>query len=1016
MVQLVAYQQSSTSQFELDISDSSIELNFQFIDLNDPMSRRSPYSFRFKLPLTKTNNKFFSVYYNANTSDGTFNAMKNTESIIYSDGILLMQGTLQMHSVSEGGYEVSVIEQVAQIFSTIKGVTWEELFTTTAGTLDTDLDHALTWSNVRNSWDVANDITTGSVGAGVVVYPLADGGQDMSLNTWAVNAVTGFYYNAGFGMQQDQISVENLKPAIKIAYIIEYIFTKAGFAIDSTFLNSADVQKIYMFLALETPRVTGRASYGFKVGLVNNYIIGTGQASVWLPLAFLEESVSPFYDPDGLVTNGAFVAPFDGIFTIKTNIVVNSGSGAGVYLLGIRITINGQSNNLDTNTQISYGYDAILTDERTLTLSTGDTVAVYVSSTNTYFPTTIKTTGADSATYFELLSFTTSSSFVDMSQNFPDVTVDEWFKAIVQRFNLIIMSDQTTPGVIKIEPWADYWEEGVDNKDWTDIVDKDSIVIKPTIEFQKKTYEFTDAEGANFPNLWWQNTYNWIKGKYTYLNLNDFVTEEATTDQVFQPYRNRRLFSNVANTGATQLPNVLLPSFWDWGDASGNFNYPKKWVSNKPVIAYYNGLQNIGNGATFNYGGTDYTTYPYFAEWNTVGVTTATKSLHWGYDYPDNFDSPFISGGISGGSTLFFCFYTYWSQLFNEIYSEDSRVMTCKVDLSYTDIYNLKFNDNLYLDGCFWKLISIDNFSLGNNALANVKLIKAVNKPIGRTSNECKQRPSSFAVDGTVNFVNDETGVAESPTKACCILHGFIWDETINDCFYRSPGGGGGGGDGGGNGGGGKGDIKPTDSLDSAPNSFIGFPREAINTFKDKNTIGANIEATLQAYTRGAVIDKAITAAGINEWSIPIDSIIYVKVQGIAVEVGGSAGVVGNTVTQNTQGTVANTRASTSAKVISRSVGSTTILAENKDASTVAIIEIVQAQARAGEQATFSVEVQGSTNVDLSWIIDMKLTTIQISGSSDNLARPIVYNLDPNEVEEGNLISDEIMYYNLPLL
>ena len=140
MVQLIAYKQGSTSQFELDILDTSIELNFQYIDLNDPMSRRSPYSFRFNLPLSKANNKFFSVYYNANTSDGTFNAMKNTESLILSEGILLMQGTLQLHSVSKEGYVVSVIEQVAQVFSSIKGVTWEELFTTAAGTLDTDLD------------------------------------------------------------------------------------------------------------------------------------------------------------------------------------------------------------------------------------------------------------------------------------------------------------------------------------------------------------------------------------------------------------------------------------------------------------------------------------------------------------------------------------------------------------------------------------------------------------------------------------------------------------------------------------------------------------------------------------------------------------------------------------------------------------------------------------------------------------------------------------------------------------
>ena len=379
MVQLIAYKQGSTSQFELDILDTSIELNFQYIDLNDPMSRRSPYSFRFNLPLSKANNKFFSVYYNANTSDGTFNAMKNTESLILSEGILLMQGTLQLHSVSKDGYVVSVIEQVAQVFSSIKGVTWEELFTTVAGTLDTDLDHALTWDNVRNSWDVSNDITTGSVGDGVVVYPLADGGQDTSLNTWEVNAATGYYYNAGFGMQENEINVLNLKPAIIIAYIIEYIFKKAGFAISSNFLASADVQKMYMFLALETPRVTGRANYGFKVGLSNNLVISTSLASLWIPLAFLEESISPFFDPDGLVINGAFVAPYDGVFTFKTNLVVNAGSGVGVYQIGIRTTINGQSNNLDYTSQVSYGVTSIVTDERTLELTTGDTVAVYVS-------------------------------------------------------------------------------------------------------------------------------------------------------------------------------------------------------------------------------------------------------------------------------------------------------------------------------------------------------------------------------------------------------------------------------------------------------------------------------------------------------------------------------------------------------------------------------------------------------------------------------------------------------------
>ena len=84
--------------------------------------------------------------------------------------------------------------------------------------------------------------------------------------------------------------------------------------------------------------------------------------------------------------------------------------------------------------------------------------------------------------------------------------------------------------------------------------------------------------------------------------------------------------------------------------------------------------------------------------------------------------------------------------------------------------------------------------------------------------------------------------------------------------------------------------------------------------------------------------------------------------------------------------------------------------------STVAVVDIIQTQARDGEQATFSVQVQGANNVYLSWIIDMELTTIQVVGNSDTLARPIIYNLNPNEVEEANLLTDEVMYYNLPLL
>tara|TARA_R110002167_G_scaffold73033_1_gene204903 strand:- start:332 stop:3379 length:3048 start_codon:yes stop_codon:yes gene_type:complete len=1015
MVQINAYEQGSTTQYELDVPETPIELNYQFIDLNDPLSRRSPYSFRFTLPLSSENNKFFSFYYDANVAEGTFDAMLKTECNLLNDGVLLMQGSLQMYSVTEKGFEVSILEQVSQVFDSVKGVTWQQLFTTAHGTLDTDLDHALNWNNVKDSWVTTNDITTGGVGAGTIVYPLADSAQGLGINSQEAGTGLGFYYNQGFGMQDANLSVLNLKPSIRVAYLIEYIFNKAGFTLDSTFLNTADFQKVYMFLALETVRTQGRPSYGFQVGLTNDILLQTSNASMWFPLNFYEESVPPFYDPDALTSGGVFSVPYDGVFTLKTNIVVTSGGSSGGFIFQIRLLVNGQSSEQDTAQSVGYGTTTIVSDLRTLQLSAGDSVSVAVSSTNVSYDVTMLQTGASTATYFELISYSTASQFVDVSQNFPDVSVDEWLKAIVQRFNLVIVSSPSKPTVLEIEPWSEWWTAGTNNKDWTEIVDQDSIKIESTLEFQKKTYEFTDAEGDNFTNKWWQHHFGWIKGKYSFLNENDFVSEQAKTEEIFQPYRNRAIFANVLNDVGTNVPNVLVPQFWEWATGSSALS-EKNWVACKPVLAYYNGLQDIGNGVTFQFGGANYTTYPYFAEFNTVGVDLTTKSLAWGYDYPDNFEAPFISGGTSGGTTLRYAFYEYWSQLFSEIYSADARVMTCKVNLSYADIYNLKFNDNLYLDGCFWKVLSIDNFSVGGDGLANAKLIKVINKPIGRSSTSCNARPCGFNSDGTVDFCDSVTGAPVSPTETCCRLAGYVWNEVGGRCFSRNGGDGGGGGGGGGNGGGGIGDGKPVDSFVHSPNSYGNFPRSDVKSFQQKGVVGTNINTNLILSTSGATPAQAQTDSGTRRWLIPQDTVMYVRVQAVAVESSGSAATIGNAVTQNTQATIANTRTAIASKAVARDVGVTTVVAENKDVGASATIDITSAQATDGAEATFSVTCTGASNIDFVWFIDMQVTAVQIRGTSETIGRPIIYNLDPNEVEFGNLTPDTPMYYNLPLL
>ena len=1034
MVQLVAFTQSGAVQHELDTPDRPIELNFQYLNLSDPFSRRSPYSFKFPMPISKVNSKFFSFFYNANVADGTFNALTKTDCTLYVDGIVVMSGVLQMHSVSPKGFEVSILEQVADIFDKVKDLTWNQLFITEAGTLDTDLDHALSWANITNSWDVSNDITTGTVGAGTIVYPLADWGQTAGANN--PQTAGGFFYNnlsSGQGMQAANLSYLNFKPSIRIAYLLEYIFQRFGYAINSTFLGTSDFRKIYMFLATETERVQGRLSYGFMVSLTQEYTLGSSEASIWIPLAFTQESISPFYDPDGLITGGAFVAPYDGTFSFTTNLVVSSGTVASNYFsLSTRLTVNGLTSVADQSMNgIIYGTTTVVTHQWELTLNTGDTVAVAVAGTNTLADATINLTGADSATYFKLDEYETASSFVDVSQNFPDVSVADWLKAIVQRFNLVMVTNPSSPKVIDIEPWADWWSAGTANKDWTEIVDQDSIKIEPTTKLQKKKYEFTDAAGEDHVNTWWQETNGWVKGKYSFFNENDFISGEEKTLEVFQPYRNRQIFQTIMNVDATVIPNVLVPVFWQWDSTSDNSG-AKKFVACKPVLAYYNGLKNIGNGGTFEYGeGNSQSTYPYFSEYNEAPVTLTTKSLAWGYDETTSFNSPLISGAGTAGTTLSYIFYEYWSQQFNEIYSPESRIMTCKVNLNYTELYDLKFNDNLYLDGSYWRVLSVDNFQVGGNGLANATLLKVISKPLGRESVNCNARPSSFNTDGTVNFVSNSTGDPVSVLEPCCTLHGFVWDNDNNACLYKTVGGGHGtgggvgvglndgghGSGGGGNGGGGLGNSNPQKGLvGDASNPYQSFSKSKVNTFQQDGVIGANLKTNLYQNTTGATPAKAQTDTGLEDWVLPLDSIVYVKISAVAVEVSGSSATIGESITQNIQATVANTRTGARAQIVARDVGTTTVIAENKDAGATATISIDAAQARTGDAASFSLTCTGAANINMVWFIDMELTTLQISGSSETMGRPIVYNLDPNIIEYANLTPNTIMDFNLPNL
>ena len=1024
MAQITALVQDGSEQIELDVPTKAIELNYKFQDIGKPTVSRSPYSFKFALPMTRTNSKFFSFYYDYNVTLGSFSATKKTNVELYDQGVRLMSGVLELYSADHKSqtFSVGIVEQLGELFDLIRDLSWEQLFTTSAGTIDTGLDHALTWDNIIDSWDTSIDITVGGVGAGTIVYPLSDWGSNETNNSDNEGYSYGFLYytgstgtGSGIGMgaaegNAGSLAAKNFKPSIRIQYLIEYILNYAGFTYSSTFLDSADFLTIYMFLASDTERVLGRVSYGFRVGLSSDVVIPFTDVSVWQSLAFTDEASSPFFDPDALINSGSFVAPADGNYFLSARLIalVATPTATYNYSVQLKMTVDGATVAANQSQNISSAVTGVLDYNFLLTLTAGQTVAVEVAHTNPWDAVTIKSSDTEGFTFFNLVMYTSATSFVDVSANFSDFTVDEWLKAIFEKFNLVMTTNPEEPTIVTIEPWHTYWATG-DRKDFTKKVDADSIKIEPTTKYQKKTYNFSDSEGEDAKNLWWQHHFKGIYGRSYYENPNEFAVGEGETSDIFQPLRLRQVYYNLQNTTPSIVPNVLVPSFWDWHDGSGNYSmYLKKYVTCKPVLAYYHGLQDIGNGGEFNYGGTPQSTYPYFAEYNTVGVTASTLSLQWGRSYPDNYDAPFVGNGTGGGNTHRMLFYTYWSKMFNEWYGADSRLMTCKLDLSTTDMYNLKFNDYLYIDGSFWRVLSLDNFSLDHVSLANAKLLKVIDAPTGMTSPSCNLSISSFNVDGTVNFVDNETGVAAPATEPCCTINGFLWDSTNSECFY----------------------LPASDSGTSAPNGFGGYPEPisglsnqpiaggivgtVSETFAFNGTIGSTYEVQMFASTTDASGIAAQTSMGQSVFEVPVDTIAYMTYEVTMIETGGASGTLGNASSFTAQISFANTRSATGGQSSVRSIGGVSVINTQADAGTSGAITVTPTQRSSGTTATYEVICTGQLDVNATWLINASAATVQLSGiESASGAELIYYDLTPDEVEYGNLSTLTEMKFNL---
>ena len=1023
MIEIVAKAQQGTERTSLDVQETPVEFNYKIDDLADISAKRSPHSLRFSMPRSRVNDKFFAHFYNVNLTSGTFSPQVKTEVEVFDGGVVILHGILQLHSVEDTNYEVSVLGEIADFFEKIRDLSFQDLFINpNDGTLDTDLDHNITPTNIKASWNVLTDITTGQVGPGVIVYPLSD-----TALPWGENGDKGFVWNFGFGMGagNSEIPPTSQKPSIQIKWLFGRIAEYAGFSISSTFFNTDHFEKIYMTLATEQSQIVLRDTYGLRVGLSSDATIQP--FPITPPLTnlgpYLTNETGIYYDPDALFQSGDFTAPFTGTYTFVlsfkfTCAIPPSGTTFTVYS-AITGTVNFNPVYTPSNTY-AYGSDNHeYTSTAEIQINQGDSVEFNLISTNASVPIVIYSDDFGSpglGTYVELLNYTAEGGIVNVRENFPSMKVGEWVKEISQRFNLVLLTENENPTVLNIEPWNDFVDANTSFEDWSTKVDTDSIKIEPTTIYQKKQIKFTDGEGEDWKNSWWQDNVGWVKGQAIYNNSTpDFVTEEQVIGGKFQPLRLSTIPSDFFN-GPTQVNRVLVQRFYNLeiGEEGEKTN-----VRAKPILSYYHGTKWIASNINISFVlGTEsdnvsFQKYPFFSEFSDSPVVDSSLSLSWGYDYPDNVGSAYIGEGIS----LNQCFQTYWARFMHTRYSEDSRVMTCKAYLTPQDIRDLKWNSEYFLENAWWRVLEVNNYATGGNELCNLKLIKVIQSGRDNTTSDCDARPHQSNVNGTISFVNNITGIVVTPTRECCEKYGYVWNEDDGVCMLKPTGGGGGNGGhgfedgvvGGFNGGVGIDPILADFSAISNTEVVKGTIIERLPFSKGSGITEGGINGSVQNFkmyltTTDGTNTPAFTPGGETDMLIGFNSIYLITANIVTVETGGVSGVSGRAYSMTYQASVGNVEST------AKNIGTTTLINAQGEAGAVRGFSIQQKQTT-GNPPFFHVLCQGEVGKDVAWILDVNMVQIRMPF----VAPPTdaYWNLTPDELIYLNIASGDTLTWNL---
>jgi len=780
-VEIVVSANTSTAVSQggiLDLfGDEEINLVFSVKDYKDITSVNSYYSQNFQVPGTKNNNQIFSHLFLIGSDGLSFDPRKKALCEIRVDSQTVIVGTIQIVSMDISDrdkpiYSMTVFGATKEFNSKIKGRYLTDYDFS-------ELNHILSINNIQATW-------SGNSNNGYY-YSLKDYGYDYTLT--GVKSTTT---KAG-------IPIGNWFPDIYNKYILDKIFSGAGFSYSSNLLSSTTFTETVIPYNRDPSTIMGTE---YQTGRTFTATATALSSITYAMMTINPQQTQPYYyefikrinanqiqsgssvganytsniNGDTYTFDQNGISSFDVTINYQYNVVgspLRSQVGAQFFRSGyyggaipfysdlsVEEVAGTQSRTFRTPVCDSYTQVNNAGGNPLRPFAAGEQVWVkihlvtnqgYVAAAGTPWQITA---GGITWRHYPSASRAPGQT-VTMNNIVPEkILVTDYLKSIFNMFNIYVEPSKTIPNQLILESFEDYYAGGT-ARDWSTKLDRSQKITETLIsEELSKKYTFTYKSDSDFLNQTYTDSQKRVYGDWYYDTDNDFVTTESKVELIFSP-------TPVDNiNGSTKF---VIPKIGKY-DSNGKYN---KTSSNIRFLRKNPTPLTLPAGEVWGFtGNTNYTTYPYAGHLNNP----FTGNIDYNFGSVPFVFYPYTLGNT--GSTLGTTFTEnnlvnqYWKKYLDEVTDKDARIIKCYVKLTPADIAILQLRDTVYIDGLTseggntYRIASV-TYNVTSNKPSLVELIKVQSKYTSRFAS----RNLFYLGNGSVLFNGGGTGLVLGSAK-----------------------------------------------------------------------------------------------------------------------------------------------------------------------------------------------------------------------------------------------------------